>query len=205
MKLYWFKAQAPQRVLALAKHLGLAPELVKIDAAGGGLKAPDYLALNPNAKAPTLVDGDLVLWESAAIMAHMCMKAGSDMWPVNSPAEQVDVLRWLVWSDSQWSPAVGPFYFEHIIKAQFGMGPPDAAALEKAGPPLRKQARVLNRYLETSRHVACGRLTIADFHLAAMASYWRNADMPFVEFPNIVTWLDGLEQIPAWADPWPAE
>ena len=77
------------------KHLGIKAEFVEVDLMAGGLKTPDYAALNPNMKAPTLIDGDLVLWESAAIMAHLCIKTGSDMWPVRNPAEQVEALRWL--------------------------------------------------------------------------------------------------------------
>lgn len=123
MKIYWFKAQAPQRVLALAKHLHIQAELVEIDVTKGGLQAKDYVALNPNMKAPTLVDGQQVLWEASSIMAHLCIKAGSDMWPAHNPAEQVEVLRWLSWNDGHWAPAVAPFYFEHVIKAQFGLGP----------------------------------------------------------------------------------
>ncbi|MEQ1517786.1 MAG: glutathione S-transferase N-terminal domain-containing protein, partial [Usitatibacteraceae bacterium] len=86
MKIYWIKAQAPRRVLALIKHLGIKADLVEIDAKAGGLRAPEYAALNPNMKAPTLVDGELVLWESSAIMAHLAINAGSDMWPAHNPA-----------------------------------------------------------------------------------------------------------------------
>src|SRR3546814_16354244 len=75
-------------------------------------------------KAPTLVDGDRVLWESSAIMAYLCIKAGSDLWPTRQPAEQVEVLRWLSWNDGHWAPAVGPFYFEHIVKSTFKIGAP---------------------------------------------------------------------------------
>ena len=57
MKIYWIKAQAPKRVLALAKHLGIEAELVEVNLMSGGLKAPEYARLNPNMKAPTLVDG----------------------------------------------------------------------------------------------------------------------------------------------------
>jgi len=117
MKIYWIKSQAPRRVLALVKHLGLKAEFVEVDMMGGGFKKPNYVALNPNMKAPTLVDGDLILWESSAIMAHLCIQAGSDMWPANTPTEQVEVLRWLSWNDNHWSVAVAPFYFEHIVKA----------------------------------------------------------------------------------------
>jgi len=92
MKIYWIRAQAPQRVLALIKHLGIEAQCVEVDLMAGGLRAPDYAKLNPNMKAPTLVDGDAVLWEASAIMAHLCIKVGSDMWPANRPAEQVDMV-----------------------------------------------------------------------------------------------------------------
>ena len=205
MKIYWIKAQAPRRVLALAKHLGIQAETVEVDALAGGLKAADYVGLNPNMKAPTLVDGDLVLWESSAIMAHLCIKAGSDMWPAHNPSEQVEVLRWLSWNDCHWLSAVGPFYLEHVVKATFGLGPPDMESLKPKVPTLLKFAKVLDDHLAGRSYAACGRLTIADFQLASMATYWRESQMPLEAFPNIVRWIDGLMRIPAWADPWPTK
>jgi len=48
-------------------------------------------------------------------------------------------------------------------------------------------------------------LGVADFHLASMATYWRELVMPFDELPNIVGWIDRLMRILAWANPWPTE
>ena len=205
MKIYWIKAQAPQRVLALIKHLGIEAECIEVDLMKGGLKQPEYAKLNPNMKAPTLIDGDVVLWEASAIMAHLCIKVGSDMWPANRPAEQVEVLRWLSWNDCHWAPAVSPFYFEHIVKSTFRKGPPDRELLKASVGDLVRFARVLDGHLATRSHPACGRLTIADFQMASMATYWRESEMPLGEFPNVVRWLDALKQLPAWADPWPAK
>jgi len=203
MRIYWFKAQAPQRVLALVKHLHIHAELVELDLMGGDLKKPEYAALNPNMKAPVMVDGDTVLWESSAIMAYLCIKARSDMWPANSPAEQVEVLRWLSWNDCHWSSAISTHYFQHIVKATFGIGSPDLDAVALKLPELRRFAKVLDDHLANRTWVACGRLTIADFQLGSMASYWRTSNMPFESFPNLIRWLDGLTEIPAWANPWP--
>jgi glutathione S-transferase len=205
MKVYWIKAQAPRRVLALLKHLGADAELVEVDMMAGGLKDPPHIALNPNMKVPTLVDGDLVLWESSAIMAHLCIKYNSDMWPAHNPSEQVEVLRWLSWCDQHWSPAVAAFYFEHIVKPTFGIGPPDRSGFPARIPDLMKYAKVLDGHLDGRTHVACGRLTIADFQLASMATYWRKSEMPLGSFRNIVRWIDGLMCLPAWADPWPTD
>jgi glutathione S-transferase len=204
MKIYWIKAQAPQRVLALVKHLGIDAQFEQVDLMAGGLKAPDYARLNPNMKAPTLVDGDLVLWESSAIMAHLCIKAKSDMWPAHNPAEQVEVLRWLSWNDCHWSVAVAPFYFEHVVKATFGIGQPDHELLKASVPDFVRYAKVLDGHLAGRDHAACGRLTIADFQLASMATHWRESEMPLEAFPDIVRWIDGLRRLPAWADPWPS-
>ncbi|MCY1066649.1 glutathione S-transferase family protein [Nannocystis sp. RBIL2] len=205
MQIYWFKAQAPRRVVALAKHLGIAAEFVEVDLVGGDLKQPTYARLNPNMKAPTLVDGEFVLWESSAIMAHLCIQAGSHMWPAHAPSEQVEVMRWLGWNDCHWSEAVGPFYFEHIIKPSFGFGEPDREELKAKVDNLRRFARVLDRHLEGREFVACGRLTIADFHLASMATDWRESEMPLADFAHVVRWLERLRQLPAWADPWPQQ
>ena len=68
---------------------------------------------------------------------------------------------------------------------------------------LKRYAKVLDGHLNGRTYVACGRLTIADFQLASMVTYWRESEMPLDEFPNIVRWIDGLMRIPAWADPWP--
>src|SRR5689334_5659889 len=160
MKIYWIKAQAPRQVLALAKHLGIDAEYIQ---AVKQLKTPEYAALNPNMRAPTLVDGDTVLWESSAIMAYLCIKAGSDMWPAHAPAEQVEVLRWITWNDCHWAPVLGPFYFQHIVKKTFNLGAPDREALKSEVEGVRKQAGILDAHLRARECVACNRVTIADF------------------------------------------
>src|SRR3569623_453194 len=124
MKIYWIRAQAPRRVLAVAKHLVVTAEFIEMGVKGE-MKTPDYARLNPNMKAPVLVDGDIVLWESSAINAYLCIKASSDMWPAGNPMEQVEVLRWLSWNDNHWFPADSQFYFEYVGKATFGIGAPD--------------------------------------------------------------------------------
>ena len=138
-------------------------------------------------------------------MAHLCIKAGTDMLPAHNPAEQVEVPSWLSWSDCHWSPAVGLFYFEHVVKKTFGLGLPDSELLMSRVPEFMNFAKVLNGHLQDRTWVACERLTIADFQLASMATYWRESEMPLEAFPNILHWLDRLMHIPAWADPWPAK
>jgi glutathione S-transferase len=55
-----------------------------------------YLALNPNAKVPTLVDGDIVVWESNTILRYVCNRTACDLYP-EEPAERSHVERWMDW------------------------------------------------------------------------------------------------------------
>ena len=205
MKIYWIEAQAPRRVLALVKHLKISAELIEKDLMKGELNTQEYEYLNPNMKAPVLVDGDFVLWESSAIMAYLCIKHGSDMWPANNPLEQVEILRWLSWNDCHWGEAVSPFYFEYVVKTTFNFSSPNLELLKASEAKFLKFAKVLDVHLEDKTYIACGRLTIADFQLASMVSYWHESKMPIADFKHILKWIEKLMEIPAWRDPWPTK
>ena len=63
-----------QRILWLLEELGIPYELKSLNLQKLDQKKPDYLKLNPNGSVPTLVDGDLVIWESAAIVMYLADK-----------------------------------------------------------------------------------------------------------------------------------
>src|SRR5580658_9500495 len=102
MKIYWIKAQAPRRVLALAKHLGIDAEFIEVDLKGGGLKTQAYAALNPNMKAPTLVDGDVAIWEASAIMLISATKRAQTCGPRKIPPS-----RWKCCAGCRGTIAIG--------------------------------------------------------------------------------------------------
>ena len=71
------------KVMAVATYLGIEPTLHALDLIKGDQKSPEYAALNPNMRMPTLKDGDYVLWESNAFMqylASVCRQSISDSW-----------------------------------------------------------------------------------------------------------------------------
>ena len=82
MKLYYMETMNPRKVCATAKYLRSPIEYIPIDRVPGGLKGAEYMAINPNGRAPVLVDGELKLWESAAIMMHLASQAKDDLWPL---------------------------------------------------------------------------------------------------------------------------
>ena len=82
MKLYAFPPSPNTwKVRAVAAHLGIPLELEIVDLIKGGSHSPDYLAINPTGRTPTLVDGDFKLWESTAIMQYVASQKPNSLWP----------------------------------------------------------------------------------------------------------------------------
>lgn len=202
MKLYYSDTLNPRKVCALARHLQSPVEFIWVELGKGEHRTPEFRAMNPNAKVPVLVDEDLVLWESNAIMCHLAEKAGSDLWPQD--ARRTEVMRWLMWDATEFAPQASVFYFEHIIKPRFGIGAPDAAETAKATPGFERYAKVLEAHLKGRRHLVGDALSVADFAVAITLPYAQEARLPLDNFPEIRRWHDGLNALQAWREPFPA-
>jgi glutathione S-transferase len=202
MKLYYAETMNPRKVCAVAKHLGSPVEYVRVDLSRGEQRTPAFLAENPNGKVPVLVDGDLHLWESTAIMAYLAVKAGSDLWPADA-ASQVEVLRWLSWDLSHFSRHGGSLYFEHMIKPYLGLGNPNAAAVEEATNFFRRFAAVLDAHLKDREYLVGDKLSIADFGVGVLLPWAEQARLPVGEFAHIRRWHERLMALPAWREPFP--
>jgi glutathione S-transferase len=105
MKLYHFPPSPnSRRVQLTAAHLGLLLDGQVVDITKGENRAPEYLALNPNGLTPTLVDGDLVLWESRAIVQYLASKKPEAGLLGRNELERVDVVRWQCWDAGHFMP-----------------------------------------------------------------------------------------------------
>ncbi len=201
MKLYWFDTVNPRKACAVAKYLQSPVEYVRVDLARGEHRTPAYLALNPNGKVPTLVDGVRVLWESAAIMCHLAARCDSDLWPQDD--RQIDVVRWLSWDLANFYRAGGTLYFEYLIKPRLRLGDADPAAVTQATADWHRLAAILNTHLHDRRWLVGNSITVADFAVAAFLPYAERARIPLDEFPAIRRWHDRLNELDAWREPFP--
>jgi glutathione S-transferase len=203
MKLYYFESLNGRKACAVAKHLGVAVEHVRIDLGKGEHKTPGYLAINPNGKIPALVDGDTRLWEANAIMAHLAHAADSDLWP-RDVDRQIELTRWLSWDAWHFTRHGATLVFQHIIRPRFLGADPEAKAVEEATGFFKQFAAVLNDHLRDRKYVLGNALTIADFALAATLPRADEARIPVQGFTEIVRWHECLKELPAWREPFPA-
>ncbi|QYU66948.1 glutathione S-transferase N-terminal domain-containing protein [Leptolyngbya sp. 15MV] len=177
-------------------------EFVPVDLTRGEHKEPAFLALNPNGLVPLLQDGARVIWETTAITTHLALRAGSALWP-REPERQVEVLRWFSWASDHFTRAGGELYFEHLIKSRFGLGTPDAEAIDAATRRFRRYAAVLDAHLDGRAWLLGEAPTLADFHVAAALPYAAEAHIPLRAFPRAARWHDQLNAWPAWRSPFP--
>ncbi|MBV9538399.1 MAG: glutathione S-transferase family protein [Acidisphaera sp.] len=202
MRLYVFPPSG--RVLglmALRNHLALDCEVVTVDLGGGDQLTPDYVALNPNRKVPTLEDDGFVLWESNAILFYMAAKRPqSGVWPGDVQA-QADVLRWLVWESAHWdAESCGMVSYEKASKAVLGRGPPDPGFIARGEQNFARFAAVLDGWLRGRTWLTGERLTIADFSVGGLVPSAQRMGLPVADFPEIGRWYAGLAALPAWQD-----
>jgi glutathione S-transferase len=186
MKIYDFPVSPNcRKVRAIVYELGLKPEFVPVNLFKGEQRNPEIVALNPNAKAPIMVDGDFVLWESNAIAAYLA--SGSALLPT-TPRERADVERWGDWQLAHLGPAIGKVAFQRLVKPMTGQGQPDSKIVEEGSAEYARFAGVLDGSLGNKEYVA-GRLSIADFILGSMFSIAATVGLEAAPFPKVNAWL----------------
>ena len=149
---------------------------------------PEYLAMNPNGRVPTLVDGDYVLWESNSVMRYLCMAygKGSPIYP-HAPKARAAVDRWLDWTLSTLQPVDRPVFWA-LVRT-----PPekrDMVAIQKDADAEAVQWRIVDAQLATRRFIEGDQFTIADIALGAYARRWFGVEgVTKPKLPNLERWF----------------
>jgi glutathione S-transferase len=201
MKLYGFPPSPNTwKVSALAAHLGVPLELDVIDLAKGVQHAPAYRALNPSGRTPTLVDGDVTLWESNAILQYVASQSANTLWP-NDAKIRADIARWQFWQLAHWgAEACQPLTFQRLVKKFMNLGPPDEAVVAKATEAFNREATMLDAHLGKHKYLVGDALTIADFAVAAALLYAEHAEIPLGPYANVHAWRERVMALPCWRE-----
>lgn len=200
MKLYCDPISTTSRpvMLFIAEH-GLEVELIHVDLMSGGNQAPEYLAVNPNGIVPFLVDGDLALGESTAILRYLADKTGSSTYPTDRKvrAKVDEALGW-------FSTNLHEYFCLFTIYPSFGIPhgiDPDLAksmvAFGSAHSP--RWLAVLDQHMIGDRPFVCGdEITLADYLGAAFITLGHAAAYDFGPYPNIRRWLANMRKLAHW-------
>ena len=185
------------RVRAVADELGLPLQLVEVNLGDPAARVAAIGGLNPNGKVPVLVDGDLVLWESRAIIAYLAaLRPEAGLYP-DPPRQRAVIDQWSYWQAAHLNPIVQRITYERLFRPAFGRGAPDEAAIAE---PLREVAhlcRILDRALQ-DRPFITGALSLADFTLASTFAYRVPTGLSLAATPALAGWLARVEARPSW-------
>ena len=128
----------------LLLELGVSFELLQVDRAANSHKTPAYLAMNPNGSIPVLVDGELVLYETAAICLHLAdRQPDAGFSPPLGSAERAQLYKWLAWlTNTLQATLLHYFYPERMVN------PGDAAAAAQVRSQAQTRVGVLLDQIE---------------------------------------------------------
>ncbi len=191
------------KVVLMLEETGLAYALKPVNVWAGEQFAPDFVALNPNAKVPVLVDPDgpggcYAVFESIAILQYLAEKTGRFL-PASGRARH-DVLQWLVFQAANLGPANGQFnHFERYAPAG------NDYSLSRHLTELKRLYGVMERRLGEAEWFGGGDYSIADmavFPWVLIQSRRLGETLPFLdrnspEHPHLAAWVDRCEARPA--------
>lgn len=192
---YAFATPNSIKVLIGLEELGLDYTLHGVNVRKGEQKDAAFVALNPNAKVPVLVDttadGErFVLTESAAILAYLAEKTGH-LLPENGE-DRARVFEQLFFHASALSPAFGQAGFFQRLAAE-----PQPIAIDRFATEARRVVTVLNGVLSERRFVAGSEFSIAD--IAHYGWLWRRefAGIDLDDAPHVARWFAEIDARPA--------
>ena len=184
-----------QKVTWALEELGVDYTREDLGGSFGGLDTPDYIAKNPNKVIPTVIDGDLVLWESNAIVRYLAAKHDAGGLCPADLGQRALADQWMDWQQTVLlRPWVDVFFGVYRTPEQYRDAEKNAAALAN----LATAYGLLDRHLEGRAHVAGDAFTMGDIPVGM--SLWRYYQMDIARpsMPNIERWYAALQERPAY-------
>ena len=196
LKIYGWKRSRAARCMWVMEELGLDYEQIPLNPHAGETRTPEYLALNPSGKIPTLVHDDFVLTESMAINWYLASSFPGTLLP-GGPRHGATVQQWTSWAITELEPPV-------VAIMREGRRPKDEideARIEawRAGIYGILEA-VLEPHLNRHEFLLPGSaFTLADLNVASVASTLQVFDIGLDGHPGIADWMQRCFSRDAWA------
>ena len=191
IKLYYSLAPNPMKVALFLEEAGLPFEAIPVDTRKGEQHAPAFVALNPNAKVPVLVDGETTVFDSNAILLYLADKTGQFLPPA---AQRGAMLSWLMFVASGIGPFTGQcVHFKHYAPE------PLPYAINRYDFEAWRHWKLLDAHLAQHPWMAG-----ADYSLLDMAVWGWGRAVPFAlgadawaQLPNVKRLFDAVNERPA--------
>ena len=180
------------RVEMFLSMLGLPFELVDVDLAAGAHKKPEFLAINPFGQVPVMVDGNVTLADSNAILVYLAIRYAKDagQWWPTEPVAAAAVQRWL--SVAAGLLAFGPAAARRITLFKQAISTDEAVARSHS------LFAVMEQQLGASAFLTGAKPTLADIANYSYAARAPEGNVSLVGYPHLRAWLARIEALPGF-------
>jgi len=175
------------------EDLGADFDVVLVDRDSNQQKTPEYLALNPAGRIPTLVHNDLVVFESSAICLYLCdQQSESTLIPSIGDQNRAHYYRWLMYLNNTVQTEFMLYFYpeKHTINKNFVPSIKEAQASRLMG-----MFSLLDTYLEERPFLVGQNVTVCDYYLLMVSIWGRNLPIPPLDLPNIGPYLLKLSDL----------
>ena len=195
LKFYYHPSPNPAKVALFLEESGAPYELMPVDTRKGEQHQPAFLKINPNAKTPAIVDGDVTVFDSNAILLYLAEKTGKFL-PENTPKLRGELLSWLMFVATGIGPYSGQaVHFKHHAPEKLPY------AIDRYAFEAERHWGILDKHLASRRYMVGDAYTIVDMAVWG----WARA-VPFIlgedawaKFPNLKRHFDEISGRPAAA------
>jgi glutathione S-transferase len=199
VRLHHFPSTAAFAPHIVLEELSVRFELVRVDRQRGAHKSPEYLKLNPNGLIPVLEDGDLVLYESAAICLHLADRfPQGDLAPAVGTRERALFYQWLAWlTNTLQAHLIHYFYPERDVDEGNAEGV--AQVKRRAEAKVGAQLDILDTQLAShgGPWLLGERYSVADPYAFMLCRWTRGFARPARSLPHVGPYLQRVMARPA--------
>ncbi len=191
IKFYYAPQSSAERVHDTLAALGVPYEEVRVDLRAGDQKKPEFLAINPNGKVPTIILDGTPMFESVAIQIALGERYGVEkgLWPALGSPEHHTTLTWLLWAQIS---LVGAMY-QYIANTGDWSPKESHNALQAASSLAETKSllTILDQHLTGRGFLAGERCSLADIDIASILGWGlMMVKIPATDYPNIAAWLE---------------
>jgi GST-like protein len=193
LKFYYSGAPNPTKIALFLEEAGLAYEPIPVDTRKGDQHKADYLAINPNAKVPAIVDGDVTVFDSSAILLYLAEKTGKFL-PAKTDKARGELLSWMFFVSS----GVGPYFGQSVHFRNYA---PEKIpyAINRYAFEAQRHAGILEARLAKNKYMLGDSYTIVDMNVWGWARLLPTVlgDGAFEKFPKLKQLIDEISARPA--------
>ena len=191
MKLYDAPASGnAYKIRLFLSLLGVEHKLVPVNLRAGESRTEAFLSRNPRGQIPVLEDGEIIVWDSQAILVYLARRHGGDDWLPLDPVPMAELMQWLALSENELLFGLARARAVKLFGRSWDLS--ECQQYGKAG------LDVMEAHLANRKWLAAGRPTIADVACFPYVALAPEGEIPLDGYHNVLGWIGRVQNLPGY-------